>query len=438
MAKKHPRTRPTSRSGKDDLVKRHPRLLTDESGIALIAVLLLTAVMLALGAFGARSAQIELRIAQNEWLAKRALDTAEAGLNHAFSLIQVDGDGTYDNELSAGGTGGVLASLGSVTTLDGQPYRFASFGNGANDGYYVQALDDFDEAAGANDPTRDRDNKITLVSRGRVSTAERIIAAQVDASMFQDALFGKRFVSLTGGSRIDSFDSRVGTYDPGTARSNGDTRSNGPVTLSGSGTAIYGDAVAGTTVSGGTVSGTTADKAPPLYFSPVSPCGPAYYPDTTGMTGSGNWSYTPANGNLKVAGGGSVTLANGTYCFSSISLTGGGIVKIDGPVKVYLTEASDLSGGVILNTTSLAANFFLYSSCTDNNGLKLSGGSGTYMAIYAPDTDVVFTGGSDFYGAVVGGSIKNSGGTNIHYDEALHDVRGPTARLSNWHELRTE
>src|SRR5262249_30657501 len=163
---------------------------------------------------------------------------------------------------------------------------------------------------------------------------------------FPDALFGKQFVTLTGGSRVDSFDSRLAPYTPASAGSKGDTRSNGPITLSGGGTTIQGDGIAGTTISGGTVTGTSASNAPPLYFSPVAPCGPLYS-DTTGITGSGNWSYNPNNGNLKVAGGGSVTLANGTYCFASISLTGGGSLRVDGPVTVSLTDVSDLSGGVI-------------------------------------------------------------------------------------------
>lgn len=413
-----------------------PQLSVGERGSALISVILLTAVMLALGVFGSRSARIELRIADNEMLAKKALDIADAGLNHAFNLIQGDADRTYNNELSQGGTGGALATLGSVATLDGQDYRFRSFGGGPNDGYYVHVVDNYDEQAGANDPTQDRDNKILLVSRGRMSTAERIIEAEVDASMFPDSLFGKQFVTLTGGSHVDSYDSRVGAYNAATAGSNGDTRSNGAITLSGSGTTIQGDAIAGTTVSGGTVTGTSAPNAPSLYFPPVSPCGPPYYPDTTGITGTGNWSYNPANGNLKVSGGGSVTLANGTYCFASISLTGGSILEVDSAVSVSLTDASDMSGGVILNTTSIASNFMLYSSAPGNNGLKLSGNSGTFMAIYAPDTEIAFTGGSNFYGAVVGGNIKDSGGTNIHYDEALRYLRGPGARLSNWHELQ--
>src|SRR5262245_38670973 len=60
---------------------------TDEAGFALFAVLLLTALLFSLGAFGARMAQIELAISGNDLQSKRALHVAEAGINHAVSLI---------------------------------------------------------------------------------------------------------------------------------------------------------------------------------------------------------------------------------------------------------------------------------------------------------------------------------------------------------------
>src|ERR1043166_5701558 len=150
--------------------------LRRQDGSALIVVLLLVAVMLALGAFGSRGGQIELRIAHNELVTKQALDTAEAGLYHAFNVLRTDVDG-YNSELSSGGTGGVLASIGSVVALDGTSYRFRAFGGGTSDGYYVRVADNFDETSGADNPTTDKDGRIRIISRGRVGGAERVIEA---------------------------------------------------------------------------------------------------------------------------------------------------------------------------------------------------------------------------------------------------------------------
>jgi len=60
------------------------------------------------------------------------------------------------------------------------------------------------------------------------------------------------------------------------------------------------------------------------------------------------------------------------------------------------------------------------------------------MSIYAPDTGITFSGGTtDFYGAVVGYNITDTGGTRFHYDQSLVNVLGPTPpRLSSWHEVR--
>ena len=51
--------------------------------------------------------------------------------------------------------------------------------------------------------------------------------------------------------------------------------------------------------------------------------------------------------------------------------------------------------------------------------MKLSGGTDFFGSILAPYADVVFTGGSDIYGAVVGGTLKLAGDTEVHLDESL-------------------
>ena len=144
-------------------------------------MLIVTAIVI-LTVYGARSAQIELRIARNDMLSKKALNIAEAGINHVRSVIQGDG-GQFDTYLANGGTGGALSAIGSVVTLsDGLQYRFHAFGgSGTTDGYYVRVVDNFDETTGVNDPTNDTDNMVDVISRGRIGSAERIIRARVKA-----------------------------------------------------------------------------------------------------------------------------------------------------------------------------------------------------------------------------------------------------------------
>jgi hypothetical protein len=54
--------------------------------------------------------------------------------------------------------------------------------------------------------------------------------------------------------------------------------------------------------------------------------------------------------------------------------------------------------------------------------VTVSGGSGTYMTIYAPRTSLTVSGGGPFFGAPVCKTLKVSGNSSLHYDVALPDV----------------
>ena len=429
--------------------------------MALVLVLLVIAVLSLLGMAGTRSAQTELQMGQKDLVGRQALSVAEAGINHAYSLISTNAASRpnppsacdtcwgFDSELNSGGTGGALASLGTTATLSGQSYRFRSFGGGTADGYYVHAVDNYDETSGANNLGIDRDAKIYLVSRARVGSAERIVTALVTGStLFPDGVFGNRTVLVSGGATMDGFDSRDGAYSAATAGSIA-VRSDGNVSVSGTNTAVKGDAIAGGTVSlggGATVTGTTTDNAPAITFPPVPVCGPPYS-SSTGISGI-FYTYDPSTGVLTTdsKNAATVTLAGGTYCFKSITLQSHAVLQVSSPVNLYLTNIFDASSGTVVNTSGIASNLKLFDSFVstyksngqpnNNQAIQLSGGQQTYMAVYAPQAAVTFSGNSTFFGGVIADYVDDSGGTPIHYDGALVNVLGPGAGLSKWHEVR--
>jgi hypothetical protein len=97
---------------------------------------------------------------------------------------------------------------------------------------------------------------------------------------------------------------------------------------------------------------------------------------------------------------------------------------------------SDFSGGGsggVVNTTGKAENLQIF-SFSSSQGIVLSGGSQAYMAVYAPNSPIMFSGGSDFYGAVVGNTITDSGGTKMHYDTHLNSVGGAVVMLA-WRQV---
>jgi hypothetical protein len=414
-----------------------------ERGSALIVVLLVIAALSLLSVMGARTAQTELQITQKDVQTKQALSAAEAGLNHAYDLIKSTGN--FSNELSSGGTGGTLAGIGSVATIGSASYRFRVFGGGSSDGYYVEAQDDFDETSGANDPTIDTNARIYLVSRGRVGGAERVVMAAVGGTTrFPYALFGRDSIILGGGAQTDSYDSRIAAYNAFTAGNEGDVRTNGDITVNGGTNIIHGDATQSSTSSiGDTVTGTkttgAANVTAPCGTPPA--CGPPYSMAAT-VTGV-SYSYNQGTGVLSATGSSAViTLASGTYCFSSITLLSGAKLNIaaGASVTINVTGAVDFGGGSFANPTGNPANLLLNSSCNGTcgatDGIVLTGNFQAYMAVYAPLATVKFSGGADFWGAVFAASVKNTGGTWLHYDQALQGLVCTTG-ISGWHEVRS-
>jgi len=415
------------------------RLLTRSDGITMLVVLLVLMTVSVISLFGAYKTQTEIRIAHNGLLSKKALAAAEAGVSHAFALIQNDLTDGLNDELSSGGTGGGLTALGSTTTLHGTTYRFHAFGGGASDGYAVRVIDNFDETSGTNDPASDTDSKIKIIAIGQVGGAERMLEVMVEGkSVFAEGIFGRQLATVNGGSVVDSYDCTLGPYGGANIGTEGKVRSNGDITLAGATTVIHGNATAGGSVKigTGTLTGTSTNNATPLTFPPVAPCGLSYS-SGSGITLPAGDTYNPATGELRGNSGATITIANGTYCFSRITLNAGSSLQVNGPVNIYLTDRSDMSGGTVVNTSHMASNLRLYSSGVGNSQkVSVSGGSDAYMGIYAPTAGVALSGNSDFFGAIVADSIETIGGTDIHYDKCLANLPSGMLQMTSWNDVR--
>jgi hypothetical protein len=237
-------------------------------------------------------------------------------------------------------------------------------------------------------------------------------------------LFGLTDVKLTGGASTDSY---TGTYDPATATAASTVGSNGDITVSGSGSTIFGSAAAGgsvTTNGGASVTGSASNGASPQPFPLVTACSP--YSSTTGITPAS--SYTPSDGKLKESGGGTLTLAPGTYCFSEVDLTGNSTLVISGATTINLTGDWKSTGGTISNTTHLPSNLKINSS---GSKVEMTGGTDTYVIIYAPAADVKLSGNSSFFGSAIGDKIDVSGGAQFHQSLGVG-----AAAVANWHEVQ--
>ena len=129
---------------------------------------------------------------------------------------------------------------------------------------------------------------------------------------------------------------------------------------------------------------------------PVPSC--TTYTDGSGIPGGTYYGQTGKKAGQLVGGSGdNIVFVPGTYCFSTVTISGGGLLTVNGPVVIKVTGQSIFGGGGVVNTTHLASNLQIMSSYTGTKaGLTINGGSQAYMQAYAPDTEVVLGGGDRF------------------------------------------
>jgi Flp pilus assembly protein TadG len=234
---------------------------------------------------------------------------------------------------------------------------------------------------------------------------------------------GLNSVTMSGGSYTDSYDTSSGAYFRSSAGQQGNVCSNGDITLSGNPTAINGDASPGPGMSVGTsggasISGSTSAASQLLVEAAIDSTVASTTNDDSSipLTSKGRSAYNRANKAFSMSASDSITLAAGTYYFSSMKLSGGAALNFSGPVTVYVTGNVDLSGGTVATSGSIPANFKLY---VQGSSTKLSGGANMYAVVYAPTSNVSESGSSDFFGSIIGLTLNDSGSGGLHYDTSL-------------------
>lgn len=408
-----------------------------KDGVALVKVMLLTAILLAVAAYAARGTRVELKIANNDGLQKRTLAIAEAGLQHAWRKVGVDIQAIADLDLElANATATAFLGVGSDQTIGSTTYRFVPFGGGSSDGYWVRLDNNSDDIGGAADDT---DGRIIITSRGSLAGSERIVQAALrQLPLFGDGLFAKYGTDLRGGGITDSYDSGFGDYSSQTPGDDGNVGSNGNITNHGSPTTVNGSESAGGTIDPGqaTITEGYSEGQPQVALPPVTPPCSGPNADDTGITPAND--YNSGSGQLRGNSSDNIILAPGVYCFSSVTLNGQSTLTVSGgQVDIYLLGSGDsrFTGGGIINATGVPSNLRIYAT-SDVPSITVNGGASAGMVIYAPETDLTFTGGADVFGAAVGGTIRLMGGTNFHYDTQTGNITGAATQLVSWHEVR--
>ena len=128
------------------------------------------------------------------------------------------------------------------------------------------------------------------------------------------------------------------------------------------------------------------------------------------------------------------------YVTGSTSLAGPGgsgpasiDIAVGGHLEFYSGGNMDIKGNI--NNPGLAKELSLMGlkTCTS---ISYSGGAAFVGTVHAPQASITVTGGSGFYGALIGKEVKVTGGMSVHYDEALKgDPREGRYIIATWQEL---
>lgn len=293
-----------------------------------------------------------------------------------------------------------------------------------------------------NDNANIRMIRVTGYSPSNVSTSrafeKRTVTAYVQmgapTSLFEYAVFADSNMKLNGSSvTVDSYDSSKGDYDAAAAGSEGDVATNNPadgaIDLVG-GALVKGDAVIGpggdplTAVRlSNQVTGTiTAALEPKKYDLPTVPT-----------------SNVIEYGELKINGNQTVNLPGGIYHMTSIQITGSkAMLKPLGPVQLYVDGTVQIGGKGIATFNNSPPNLIIYS--TSSEGVHINGNGTLYGGIFAPKSFVKNNGNATIYGAVVCEEYHQPGNADVHFDEALKEVKAnikPKVSLLSWREHDT-
>lgn len=142
-------------------------------------------------------------------------------------------------------------------------------------------------------------------------------------------------------------------------------------------------------------------------------------------------------GAVKLSGG-TLTLDEGVYHMTDLSMGGNAQIECNGKVEIYLGSPGtakdikpNIGGQGIANTSLLPPNLLIY--CLDNVvNLSVSGNGVLYGAIYAPRANIDLNAG-DVYGSLIGQSVKVNGeDCTVYYDDRLSENAEPHASIRSW------
>ena len=269
------------------------------------------------------------------------------------------------------------------------------------------------------DGTRQR-----ITAHGRSVNEQRtleVVVQQTGQSIFQAPLFGDDGVKLKKGALTDSYDSRLGSYNPATAGQRGNVWTNetdeDSIVLR-QGTAVNGQVIVGPGLANPSEAVSMDGSAvitgnPPVVSAPHRIRFPAV--NTSGLS-CGQDLTLPQDSTFVFE------QSQSPYCFNEIRAAQGSTITVSGNVMVYANRV-DFDKHLSVNANGKPTQLILQIASDDDVVIDKAG---TFVGgIYAPKSEVRLKRAVGFYGAIVAEEVTIDKQGQFHFDEALIEADGP-------------
>jgi hypothetical protein len=332
---------------------------------------------------------------------------ADAGLSAAYVELQNGGDGA-------------LGSADAPQSLGGLSFWVES-----------NAIDD------------DVTSLVATGTDGRTTSRIEMVVEDQSSDITDFGVFGERLVDLKSNSKIDSYDSSLGTYasqvSGAFAKSNGNVGTNDDIVVAAN-AKVYGYAQYGPS-SDDTISiasnvtlndGYGAAKAeitlaPVVVPSYANQAAVTVNANQTKTLGPGNLQVpsitTKSNSNLKVVGPCNLVITDAATINSNSTWT---FDATNGPINVYAKKDFELKSNSTIATTvkdPTKLTFYLSgvhaSKSASSPKVDFSSNSQFYGTVYAPDLAVSISSNFELYGSLKAQWITLASNSKIHYDQKL-------------------
>jgi hypothetical protein len=370
----------------------------------------------------------------------------------AISMTGVSGS-TSPPEGNGGIWGWVTVDYGGLSAdSNGQWYRVRATGVAGTNGLFRASNNRLDNDLRNTIGLRFDRKQLATISNPQATRTIEVIMQPIATGGWARAITLKNWISMSGNSVIDSFDSSNAfkstnhLYDSAKRQSNAGV---GTLNTGGNSSDLRSSYVYGSLAYSGSAPKNTSNVqgtiSTPFNVTVPSQSAPTWTPTST-YTGGG--SNPPNNGNFQAGNNSSPTYIkiNGDLTTSSsgqpiriqqhdnsahnqiyiwvtgkLTTQGSGYIQQDSNVYVtwYVGNDITISGNSYINNSGYAAQNTIigYGS---NNKVTISSLTTDFIGtINAPNYDVTISGGGSLAGALIANTLTESGGSGLHYDEAL-------------------